>query len=127
MARKISGETSLKVGARTVRLRLDIGAMMDLEDYFDMGLVPFLSERLPEFRLGDMAALYAAMTGLDFTDDTARKKAGATIMKIGLMRAATAISACLEQTLNPGGVADAGKGDECLGKSPPVKHAMSKA
>jgi len=51
MAKKICGETSLKVDARTVRLRLDIGTMMDLEDHFDMGLVSFLSVRLPEFRL----------------------------------------------------------------------------
>lgn len=101
MARKICGEASLKVGARTVRLRLDIGTMMDLEDYFGMGLVPFLSERLPEFRLQDMAALFAAMTGADFTDQSERKKAGEALLKAGLTNAAKAISGCLEHTLNP--------------------------
>lgn len=69
MARKICGESRLTVGARTVRLRLDIGTMMDLEDHFGMGLVPFLAERLPEFRIKDLAVLFAAMTGGDFTDE----------------------------------------------------------
>lgn len=102
MARKISGEASLKVGARTVRLRLDIGTMMDVEDHFGMGLVPFLSTRLPEFRLRDMAVLYLAMTGGDFGDDDARRRAAETIVKAGLKQAAEAISACLEATLVPG-------------------------
>lgn len=101
MARKICGESRLKVGARTVRLRLDIGTMMDLEDHFGMGLVPFLAERLPEFRLKDMAALYLAMTGADFTDDNARKKAGEVLVRAGLAEAATAISGCFEATLAP--------------------------
>ena len=101
MAKRISGEASLKVGARSVRLRLDIGTMMDLEDYFDMGLVPFLSERLPELRLKDMAVLYAAMTGGDFTDAEIQKKAGATIIRVGLMVATQSISKCLEHTLSP--------------------------
>jgi len=101
MARKICGESSLKVGARTVRLRLDIGTMMDLEDHFGMGLVPFLAERLPEFRLKDMAALYLAMTGGDFTDEAARKKAGEALVRAGLAEAATAISNCFEATLAP--------------------------
>lgn len=107
MARKICGEASLKVGARTQRLRLDIGTMMDLEDHFGMGLVPFLSERLPEFRLQDMAALYAAMTGADFTDADVRRKAGEKLVQVGLMQAAEAISACLERTLNPAGSKEA--------------------
>jgi len=101
MAKKICGESSFKVGARTVRLRLDIGTMMDLEDHFGMGLVPFLTERLPEFRLKDMAALYLAMTGGDFTDGEARKKAGETLVRAGLSEAATAISSCFETTLAP--------------------------
>lgn len=101
MARKICGESSLKVGARTVRLRLDIGTMMDLEDHFGMGLVPFLAERLPEFRLKDMAALYLAMTGGDFTDEPALRKAGEALVKAGLSEAATAISSCFEATLAP--------------------------
>ncbi|WP_417462857.1 GTA-gp10 family protein [Kordiimonas sp.] len=101
MARKIAGETSLKVGARTVRLRLDIGTMMDLEDHFGMGLIPFLTHRLQEFRLCDMAALFLAMTGGDFTDGAARKRAGETLLKAGLAEAATAISRCIEATLAP--------------------------
>lgn len=101
MARKIFGEASLKVGARTMRLRLDIGTMMDLEDHFGMGLVPFLSNRFPEFRLKDMAVLYLAMTKGDFSDETACRKAAETIVKAGLTEAATAISNCLEQTLVP--------------------------
>ncbi|WP_417459228.1 GTA-gp10 family protein [Kordiimonas sp.] len=101
MARKIAGETSLQVGARTVRLRLDIGTMMDLEDHFGMGLIPFLTERLQQFRLSDMAALYLAMTGGDFTDEAARKRAGQALLKAGLGEAATAISRCLEATLAP--------------------------
>lgn len=101
MAKLACGEASLKVGARTVRLRLDIGTMMDLEDHFDMGLVPFLATRLPEFRLKDMAALYLAMTGGDFSDDCTIKKAGETIVKTGLAESATAISACLESILSP--------------------------
>ena len=103
MARKIFGEASLKVGARTMRLRLDIGTMMDLEDHFCMGLVPFLSSRFPEFRLKDMAVLYLAMTKGDFSDETARRKAAETIVKTGLTEVATAISNCLEQTLVPEG------------------------
>jgi len=101
MARKICGESSLKVGARTVRLRLDIGTMMDLEDHFGMGLVPFLAERLPEFRLKDLAALYLAMTGGDFTDEAACRKAGETLVRAGLSEVATAISNCFEATLAP--------------------------
>lgn len=101
MAKIDCGEASLMVGARTVRLRLDIGTMMDLEDHFDMGLVPFLATRLPEFRLKDMAALYLAMTGGDFGDEVVVKRAAQTIIRAGLSEAATAISACLEATLSP--------------------------
>lgn len=82
-------------------MRLDIGTMIDLEDYFDMGLVPFLSARLPEFRLKDMAVLYLAMTGKDFTDEAKQKSAAQTLVKSGLVEAATAISTCLESTLSP--------------------------
>lgn len=101
MARKVCGEVSLQVGARRRRLRLDIGTMIDLEDHFDMGLVPFLAERLPEFRLKDMAVLYLAMTGGDFSDAGQHKKAASDLVKAGLAEAATAISACLEATLAP--------------------------
>jgi hypothetical protein len=76
MAKTICGEASLKVGARTVRLRLDIGTMMDLEDHLGMGLVPFLAERFQEFRIKDVAAFYAAMTGTDFTSDAALTRYG---------------------------------------------------
>lgn len=101
MAKKICGEASLKVGARTVRLRLDIGTMMDLEDYFQMGLVPFLAERFPEFRLKDMAVLYMAMTKGDFTNDALQKQAAETVVRAGLAETATALSTCLEATLSP--------------------------
>jgi len=99
MARKVCGESSLKVGARTVRLRLDIGTMMDLEDYFDMGLVPFLAERFPQFRLKDLITLYLAMTGRDFSDENKRRTAGEAIVKAGLAVVAKAISDCFEATL----------------------------
>jgi Phage tail tube protein, GTA-gp10 len=101
MARKICGESRLKVGARTVRLRLDIGTMMDLEDHFNMGLVPFLAERLPQFRLKDLAVLYLAMTGGDFGDEIQCQKAGETLIRAGLAEAAKAISDCFEATLAP--------------------------
>lgn len=101
MAKKICGETSLKVGARTVRLRLDIGTMMDLEDHFDMGLVPFLSQRLPEFRLKDLAVLYLAMTGGDYADGEACREAGDDLVRAGLTDSAKAISDCFEATLMP--------------------------
>ncbi|MCK0068033.1 GTA-gp10 family protein [Kordiimonas laminariae] len=110
MARKIFGEASLKVGARKVRLRLGIGTMMDLEDHFGMGLVPFLSGRFPEFRLKDMAVLYLAMTKGDFSDAEACRKAAETIVKTGLAEVATAISNCLEQTLNPDVAAESTEG-----------------
>ncbi len=89
------------VGRRKRRLRLAIGTMMDLEDHFGMGLVPFLMERFPEFRLRDLAVLFLAMTGGDFGDDAAVKRAGETIVKAGIAEAATAISKCLEMTLSP--------------------------
>lgn len=102
MAKALSGEISLMVGKRRRRLRLDIGTMMDLEDHFGMGLVPFLTERFPEFRLKDLAVLFLAMTDGDFGDDEAVKRAGATVVKAGVAEAATAISRCLEVTLMPG-------------------------
>lgn len=101
MAKIISGETSLMVGRRRRRLRLDIGTMMDLEDHFGMGLVPFLTERFPQFRLKDLAVLYLAMTGGDFSDEATVKRAGASVVKAGIAEAATAISKCLETTLSP--------------------------
>ena len=101
MARRMLGEARLRIGARNVRLRLDIGTMMDLEDHFGMGLVPFLSNRLTEFRLSDMAALFLAMTGGDFGDADARRKAGEKLLQAGLAESATAISECLENTLSP--------------------------
>jgi len=116
MARKVSGESTLKVGARTVRLRLDIGTMIDLEDHLGVGLVPFLAERLPEGRLGDMAMLYLAMTGGDFTDQAAVKKAAEVLVKAGLTDAAEAIAACLEATLNPPKGAKALTGSTPAGK-----------
>ncbi|WP_262689783.1 gene transfer agent family protein [Kordiimonas aestuarii] len=100
MARRMMGEARVRIGARNVRLRLDIGTMMDLEDYFGMGLVPFLTSRLTEFRLSDMAALFLAMTGGDFGDADARRKAGEKLLKAGLAESATAISQCLENTLS---------------------------
>lgn len=103
MARRMMGEASLRVGARTVRLRLDIGTMMDLEDHFGMGLVPFLTTRLTEFRLSDMAALFLAMTGGDFGDAEARRKAAEKLLRAGLAESATAISQCLENTLSQPG------------------------
>lgn len=115
MAKADCGEVSLKVGAKTQRLRLDIGTMMDLEDYFSMGLIPFLANRLPEFRLKDIAALYLAMTGGDFTDENARKKTVQTIIKTGLSEVATAISECLEMTLSPEREAKPA-GDKTVGK-----------
>ncbi len=114
MAKKLCGEASLRVGARTVRLRLDIGTMMDLEDHFGMGLVPFLSTRLPEFRLKDMAALYLAMTGGDFGDDAACRKAAEKLVLAGLAEAASAISSCLEATLRPD--KEQGEGPGSVGK-----------
>lgn len=101
MAKKICGEASLKIGARTVRLRLDIGTMIDLEDYFDMGLVPFLAQRFPECRLKDIAILFVAMTKGDFTDEVTQRKAAETVIKYGLADVATAVSSCLEATLTP--------------------------
>lgn len=101
MARKIAGETSLQIGRRKRRLRLTIGTMMDLEDHFGMGLVPFLTDRFPEFRLRDMAVLFLAMTGGDFSDDAAVKRAAETLVKAGIAEAATALSRCLELTLSP--------------------------
>jgi hypothetical protein len=106
MAKAISGEVSLMVGKRRRRLRLDIGTMMDLEDHFNMGLVPFLTERFPEFRLKDLAVLFVAMTSGDFSDNEAVKRAASTIVKAGVAEAATAISRCLEATLMPAGTAD---------------------
>lgn len=106
MARQVSGEVSLQVGTRRRRLRLDIGTMMDLEDHFGMGLVPFLSNRLPEFRLKDMAVLYLAMTGGDFSDSGKLKKAASDLVKAGLADAATAISDCIEATLAPANEAE---------------------
>lgn len=101
MAKSVSGETSLQVGKRRQRLRLDIGTMIDLEDYFSMGLVPFLSKRLPEFRLKDLAVLYLAMTGKDFSDETLQIAAVKTLVNAGLAESATAVSSCLELTLLP--------------------------
>lgn len=101
MAKTLSGEASLMVGRRRRRLRLDIGTMMDLEDHFGMGLVPFLTERFPQFRLKDLAVLYLAMTGGDFGDVVAVKRAGEAVVKAGIAEAATAISRCLEATLSP--------------------------
>ncbi len=101
MAKSISGETSLMVGRRKRRLRLTIGTMMDLEDHFGMGLVPFLTTRFPEFRLRDMAVLFVAMTGGDFGDEAVVKRAGETIVKAGIAETATALSRCLELTLAP--------------------------
>lgn len=101
MAKSISGEATLQIGKRRQRLRLDIGTMIELEDYFNMGLVPFLSTRLPEFRLKDMSVLYLAMTGKDFSDETLRASAVKTIINAGLAEVATAISTCLERTLMP--------------------------
>lgn len=120
MAKSICGESSLTVGKRRYRLRLDIGTMMDLEDYFSMGLVPFLSERLPEFRLKDMAVLFLAMTGKEFSDHDAVKDAGAVLVKAGLAEAAMAISNCLEATLSPedsasAGIAGPGPGKQMAG------------
>lgn len=101
MAKKLAGEVSLKVEGKAVRLRLDIGTMMDLEDYFGMGLVPFLSNRFQEFRLKDLSVLYLAMTGADFTHEAGQQSAAETLVKVGLATAATAISTCLERTLLP--------------------------
>ncbi len=101
MAKTIAGEVRLKVGNCFKTLRLDIGTMMELEDHFDMGLVPFLNERLPEFRLGDLACLYAAMTGADFRNEDTCREAAKDLVTAGLSEAATQIAQCLKSTLMP--------------------------
>ena len=142
MAYAASGEVSLQVGANTVRLRLDIGTMMDLEDYFGMGLVPFLTNRLPEFRLSDLTALYLAMTGGDFTNADARRRAGGDLVEAGLSTSANAIAACLSGTLNPAQNTGSNRGQntdqtpdqtpaqstaQTTGREPPVGKALGTA
>ncbi|WCL55087.1 GTA-gp10 family protein [Gimibacter soli] len=114
MARQISGEVSLKVGRQVRRLRLEIGGILDLEDHFDMGLVPLLTTRLPECRLGDLAALLVAMTGGAPADEGARRTAAADIHEAGIATAAKAIARCLELTFS---------GSEC---SPVVEESVGK-
>lgn len=111
------------VGRRKRRLRLTIGAMMDLEDHFGMGLVPFLAQRLPEFKLKDLSTLFLAMTDADYTDPAAVRKAGEQLIKAGLADAAIAISACLQNTLSPDVSGDSAKAsvDKKTDHTPPGK------
>ena len=109
MAKKSSGEVTLKAGNINIRLRLDIGQMMEIEDHFDMGLVALISKRLPECRIKDIAAIFTALTGGDLSDPDEVRQSAELIMKIGLMEAAQAIGQCMQATLAPEMPAAAGK------------------
>ncbi|WP_374764263.1 hypothetical protein [Yunchengibacter salinarum] len=100
MTRPTCGEARLTLpDGSSATLRLDIGTMMDIEDWFDTGLVPLLTHRLPQGRLGDMAVFLAAMLGRDFAQKPVRREMAALIRDIGLVAVADAIALCLERTL----------------------------
>lgn len=99
MAKKVAGETTLKVGARSVRLRLEIGAQMDLEDYFGSGLIRVAIERLPQLKLRDLTVAYVGMTGGEISDTEQFEKGAADVRKAGMMQTLEALQTCIQNTL----------------------------
>jgi len=69
MAKKPSGEVSVKLGTKTHRLRLEMGTILDLEDYLDTGLLKLVQMEMGHLRLKTTGMLFVAMTGGDFTDE----------------------------------------------------------
>ncbi len=102
MVKKVAGEVKLQISEKkAVRLRLDIGTMMDHEDHFGVGGALILAERLTKLKMKDCSILFLAMTGGDWNDDAAILKAATQIKSIGLNAVVEAVSECIALTLMP--------------------------
>ncbi len=104
MAKKTSGEISVKAGLETMTLRLTIAGIEDLEDYFDMSILEIAYSKFNgiKSRFVDMAILYAVMTGRDISKSKDRTEAAQEIfITIGVAVANEAIFNCMMNSLSP--------------------------
>ena len=99
MAKKAAGERSVKVGDKTVTLRLDIGTIMDLEDHLDQSFLEWTLNNLVRLKISDFAMLYLAMTGGDFTDKDKCREAGTMLYDNGFVQTSTAIGLVLKDII----------------------------
>lgn len=102
MAAQILGEASLDTGERLIELRLDIGGMLDMEDYFGVGTLRIISDIVQKMRVQDLAVLYLAMTDRDWRSHDVVKATVPELMSIGLADVGTAVAECLTRLLVAG-------------------------
>ena len=98
MARPISGEANLSLGGKLIRLRLEVGTIIDLEEYFDKGITEIVAEA-SKGRIGRLSALFLAMQGKDFTDRTLLEEAGQAFRDHGIDAIASKMVECLKRSL----------------------------
>jgi len=99
MTKKISGEVSIKLGGKSMALRLDAGTILDLEDHFDVGFIHFMENKFAELRLGDLSVLVMSMTDRDYNDRDLVKAVAGDIVDAGIVEVVTLVSKCIENTL----------------------------
>lgn len=99
MAKQTSGEVSLTLKGKRSKLRLSVGTLMELEDYFDKSFME-LARDLSRGRMGITARFYLAMTGQDFTDETKVKEAAGLLNGPEFVPAVKAIAECMKNSLS---------------------------
>ena len=98
MAHQLSGEVQMTLGETSYRLRLTIGQIMDLEDYFDKGITEIITEA-NKGRMGYLSSLLAALMGKDFAQKSVREEAGALIQHYGRSEIFDKMRQCLQASL----------------------------
>lgn len=98
MAKKYSGEVCLQTNSRRITLRLEIGAIQELEDYFQLSILDILlkkfNDRTP--KTDELLMVYAAMTNRDINDGPSLITACSELTdEIGVASALVGVKECL--------------------------------
>lgn len=96
MAKRVSGERSIKVGSKTHVLRLDFQALADIEDFIDGPITDYF-KRKKEPRLKEIAALFGYLAHIPPED------AWEVVKAYGLPESVEIITECIISTLMPEG------------------------
>lgn len=114
MAKRIHGETSLKVEGEYVTLRLTMGAMQDLEHLLDCSFyeLPSLTLAQEKISMDIWIPVLAAMLGYAADSEKGQRKAISVIERADPLELLKALSECFSRTFNPAGVPKKTKEDD---------------
>lgn len=94
MAKRISGEQSIKIGSKTYTLRLDFQALADIEDHLDGPITDYF-QRKASPKLTDVAILFASLAHIE------RAEAWEAVKANGLPESLAVVTAVVVKTLMP--------------------------